>query len=284
MKNNNDLLDNDRFFVFLIFSIILHLILSYFFLFGSPSFYDKLSEEQVIVFEMLPIGEKSNVPNVKKQQEKAIDNEDARKVQHSKPITPQDPVITKPILPVLPKEETKTVEEKPVEEPKPAKEEKPAKPKTPVEDDKPKEPKNQIPDTKELDALLGNLEQNSEGKNSKSNKQTRTEQNNNSTDSEGSHDDTKPLSLSEIALIKQQINWSSSIIGEKARIEIYISLNQDGSVQEVKIKEKICTDLSPAGCQALEDGAYRAIWKASPFQNLDPKRYENWKEFIFNFL
>ncbi|MDR0774462.1 MAG: energy transducer TonB, partial [Rickettsia sp.] len=79
MKNNN------IFSISFICSVVLHLLIIYFFLFGLPSLFKKSPEEQVIVFEMLPINSKSNVPNKIKQSEKAIENQDTKKVEQSKP-------------------------------------------------------------------------------------------------------------------------------------------------------------------------------------------------------
>lgn len=313
MKNNNDLLNNDGFFVFLLFSIILHLILGYFFLFGLPSFYKKLPEEQVIVFEMLPVSEKSNVPTVKKQLEKAIENEDAKQVQQSKPTTPPNPPTEKLTPPLPPVEEMKPVEEKPVipekktiEEPKPAEvvkpiekklpapaekpkteEKKPTEPKKPVENKKPEEIKKKIPNKSDLDSLLKNLEQSSEGNNKKSNKQARSEQSKETKESKGTYDETLPLSISEKASIQEQINrrWTipPGAMSERGEINVFITCNKDGTIQNVKVTSKICYALSASVCQALEESAIRAVWLASPIVGLDPERYNIWKEFKFRF-
>ncbi|WP_375331761.1 cell envelope integrity protein TolA [Candidatus Tisiphia endosymbiont of Temnostethus pusillus] len=309
MKNNN------IFSISFICSVVLHLLIIYFFLFGLPSLFKKSPEEQVIVFEMLPINTKSNIPNKTKQPEKAIENQDAKKVEQSKPddteekrplekpleklLEEKKPVDTKPIeekKPIedkLPIEEKKIIDKKPIEEKKPIEtkpieKKKPAEEKKPVETKKPLEKKKKIPNKSDLDSLLKNLEQSSEGSSAKSNKQARSKENKETQESKGPYDDTLPLSISEISLIKQQIErvWSKPI-GiqnlEQLRVTLYIALNQDGSVKEVKVKETICPNITKIACDALSDSAMRAVWQASPINNLDPQRYNSWKEFNFLF-
>ncbi|MCC8399589.1 MAG: energy transducer TonB [Rickettsia endosymbiont of Platyusa sonomae] len=312
MKNNNIVS------VSFICSMALHLLIIYFFLFGMPSLLKKLPEEQVIVFEMLPISNQSNVPNKTKQPEKAIENQDAKKVEQSKPddVEEKKPVEKaveeKKIVEEKPVEEKKSIEEKPIieekkpiekpiiEEEKPLEEKpiiekkkaieekKPTEVKKPTEAKKPIEKKKKIPNKSDLDSLLKNLEQSSEGSNAKSNKQARAKENKETQESKGSYDDTLALSISEISLIKQQIErlWSKPI-GiqnlEQLRVILYIALNKDGSVKEVKVKETICPNITKTACDALSDSAMRAVWQASPVNNLDPQRYDSWKEFNFLF-
>lgn len=287
MKNNN------IFSISFICSVVLHLLIIYFFLFGLPSLFKKSPEEQVIVFEMLPINSKSNVPNKIKQSEKAIENQDTKKVEQSKPNdTEEQKPLEKPLEKLLeekkplenklPIEEKKVIDKKPIEEKKLAEEKKPVKTKKPLEK------KKKIPNKSDLDSLLKNLEQSSEGSSAKSNKQARSKENKETQESKGPYDETLPLSISEISLIKQQIErvWSKPI-GiqnlEQLRVTLYIALNQDGSVKEVKVKETICPNITKIACDALSDSAMRAVWQASPINNLDPKRYNSWKEFNFLF-
>ncbi|WP_342271227.1 cell envelope integrity protein TolA [Candidatus Tisiphia endosymbiont of Parasteatoda lunata] len=298
MKNNN------IFSISFICSVVLHLLIIYFFLFGLPSLFKKSPEEQVIVFEMLPINTKSNIPNKTKQPEKAIENQDAKKVEQSKPddteekrplekpleklLEEKKPVDTKPIEEKKPIEDKLPIEEKKIIDKKLIEEKKPAEEKKPVETKKPLEKKKKIPNKSDLDSLLKNLEQSSEGSSAKSNKQARSKENKETQESKGPYDDTLPLSISEISLIKQQIErvWSKPI-GiqnlEQLRVTLYIALNQDGSVKEVKVKETICPNITKIACDALSDSAMRAVWQASPINNLDPQRYNSWKEFNFLF-
>lgn len=254
MKNNIDI-----FSISFICSIIIHLIIIYFFLFGLPSLFPTLPEEQVIVFEMLPLSTKANVPNKIKRNDKALANETAKKVLQSEP----EPV-----------KENK---------PEPVKENKPE----PVKENKLVD-KKKILDQTDLDSLLKNLEQSSEGTKAKTLNKARPKENLEQYDSQGPYDNTLALSITEISLIKQQIekHWNIPIGVQniaQAEIYLYIALNPDSSIQEVKIKEAICPNVSGNACNALSDSAVRAVWQASPIRNLDPKRYNIWKEFIFKF-
>lgn len=319
---SNDTNNKDNFTVFLSCSIALHLLLLYFFLFGMPSLFEKLPEEQTITFEMLPISEKANIITQTKQKEAPIENEDAKKSEQTKPKEekPKD----------LPKEEkakepeTKPVEEKPkIEEKKPIeekkqekvkealpekkeeiKEEKPKEEekkqvaeekkteekkeeKKPIE--KPKEKKKQEPKTDELDSLLKNLEESSESDNVKSNKHKRSEKVDNKKEAKGVYTEGLPLSDSESSLIKRQIerHWNNIPAGargnNKVKIIISITLDKAGNVEQAKVKEKICPGIPNNVCEALTDSAVRAVWKASPIENLDPTRFNHWKEINFNF-
>jgi len=314
---------NDNFTVFLSCSIALHLLLLYFFLFGMPSLFEKLPEEQIITFEMLPVSDKANIITETKQKEAPIENENAKKSEQSKPKEeepqqdlPKDEKAKEPeVKPV--EEKPKIEESKPIEEAKPAeakevlpekkeetKEEKPKEEeKKPVEEpkkleekkeekkpaEKPKEKKKKEAKTDELDSLLKNLEQSSEGDNSKSNKHKRSKKVDNAKEAKGVYTDGLPLSDSETSLIKRQIerHWSNIPAGargnNKARVVISITLDKAGNVEQAKVKEKICPNIPASVCEALADSAIRAVWQASPIENLDPARFNHWKEINFNF-
>ncbi len=302
MKDNND-----NFFIFLACSIALHLLVGYFVLVGLPSFSHKLPEEQIITFESLPVSNISNVPNQQKHKEKTIENAEAKKVQQSKIENTEE---SKAETPKQQKIEEKAIEKKqeatdnqPSKEainiakkemPKVQKESPPKKdekkedkPTNPIKTDKAAKNKKK-PVINDLDSLLKNLEQASEGNNNKSDKHSQ-KQGSHEQDSKGNYNEELPLSISEKALIKKQIedSWRNIPIGaqdiEKAKILVYITLEQDGSVKQVKISETICSNVSASICQALADSALRAVKQASPLKGLDVERYQVWKEFQFLF-
>lgn len=315
---SNDTNNKDNFTVFLSCSIALHLLLLYFFLFGIPSLFEKLPEEQIITFEMLPVNDKPNIITQTKQKEAPIENEDAKKSEQTKPKEekPKDlPKEEKAKEPEVKKveenpkiEEKKPIEKKKTEEVKEAlpekkeeiKEENPKEEKKKQveevkkteekkEEEKPKEKKKQESKTDELDSLLKNLEQSSEGDNVKSNKHKRSEQVDNKKEAKGVYTEGLPLSDSESSLIKRQIerHWNNIPAGargnSKVKIILSITLDKAGNVEQTKVKEKICPNISASVCEALADSAVRAVWKASPIENLDPARFNHWKEINFNF-
>lgn len=284
-----------------------------------PSFFEKLPEEQTITFEMLPVSDKSNIITQTKQKEAPIENEDAKKSEQSKP-KEEEPQQDLPKEEKAKEAETKPVEEKPkieekkpIEEPKPEeakevlpekkeeiKEEKPKeegkkpveevkKPAEKKEEEKPKEVKKKEPKTDELDSLLKNLEQSSEGDNVKSNKHQRSKKVDNAKEAKGVYTDGLPLSDSETSLIKRQIerHWSNVPAGvrgnNKVKVIISITLDKAGNVEQAKVKERICPNIPASVCEALADNAIRAVWQASPIENLDPARFNHWKEINFSF-
>ncbi|MCC8418624.1 MAG: energy transducer TonB [Rickettsia endosymbiont of Glossina mortisans submortisans] len=304
---SNDQKNRDNFTVFFSCSIALHSLLLYFFLFGMPSLFEKLPEEQTITFEMLPISDKSNIITQTKQKEAPIENEDAKKYEQSKP-KEEEPQQDLPKEEKAKEPEAKTIEEKPkieekkpIEEPKPeeakealpekkeeVKEEKPKEEeKKPAE--KPKEVKKKESKTDELDSLLKNLEQSSEGNNVKSNKHQRSKKVDNAKEAKGVYTDGLPLSDSETSLIKRQIerHWSNVPAGvrgnNKVKVIISITLDKAGNVEQAKVKERICPNIPASICEALADNAIRAVWQASPIENLDPARFNHWKEINFSF-
>jgi hypothetical protein len=141
----------------------------------------------------------------------------------------------------------------------------------------------------ELDSLMKTLEQASEGDNSKSrNHALKKISGEDSETSKGTYDQNKAFSLSEIAIIKQQIdkNWNRPIGAadiEDIKITIYIVLAEDGSVQEAEIRNVECGNASRELCGITADSALRAVRKASPLQNLSPERYYVWQKFNFLF-
>ena len=248
------------------------------------------SDEQIITFDVLPVTEVSNIPIQKAQKDNPIENNDAKKIVASKvdePVKNEKPKEEEKIeeKKLEPSKEAEIVDSKKKEEPKKEPEKKPEE-KTKKEDKKPKDNKKK-PKNTDLDSLLKNLEKESEGTNTKSTKR------NSSTgaakhDTKGNFNENNPLSISEKALIKQQIEkyWNIPIGAEnmdQIKIIVYISLNQDGSVLEVKVKDKSCGSVSAATCQLVADSSIRAVWQASPLQNLPIERYDTWREFNFLF-
>ncbi|WP_412708416.1 energy transducer TonB [Candidatus Rickettsia kedanie] len=318
MKSNQN---RDNFTVFLSFSVVLHLLLLYFFLFGMPSLFEKLSEEQTITFEMLSVSDKPNIITQTKQKEAPIENEDAKKSEQSKPKeeepqdSPKEEKAKEPDAETI-EEKPKIEEKKPIEAPKPEEvkeallekneEVKPKEEKKQTEEkkkpeekkeevvinkpeEKPKEVKKKEPKTDEFDSLLKNLEQSSEGDNVKSNKHQRSKKADNAKEAKGVYTDGLPLSDSEISLIKRQIerHWSNVPAGvrgnNKVKVIISITLDKAGNVEQAKVKEKICPNIPASICEALADNAIRAVWQASPIENLDPALFNHWKEINFSF-
>ncbi|GAA5252791.1 hypothetical protein KNCP2_10790 [Candidatus Rickettsia kedanie] len=286
-----------------------------------PSLFEKLSEEQTITFEMLSVSDKPNIITQTKQKEAPIENEDAKKSEQSKPKeeepqdSPKEEKAKEPDAETI-EEKPKIEEKKPIEAPKPEEvkeallekneEVKPKEEKKQTEEkkkpeekkeevvinkpeEKPKEVKKKEPKTDEFDSLLKNLEQSSEGDNVKSNKHQRSKKADNAKEAKGVYTDGLPLSDSEISLIKRQIerHWSNVPAGvrgnNKVKVIISITLDKAGNVEQAKVKEKICPNIPASICEALADNAIRAVWQASPIENLDPALFNHWKEINFSF-
>lgn len=283
--------NNDNLYLCLSLSIALHLLAIYIFLFGLPPFSKNSMQdiEDVITFEMLPVAAISNLPTKQKQLEKAVEQEQAKNVKQSKP-EPAKEVQEEP----KPKEIEKKEEPKPdaediVKEKEPTKKpESEKKKKEEAKEPKKKEPKKKLPTNNDLDSLLKNLEQSSQGADAKSNKRALSQENNVTKESKGPFNAMLALSISEQNLIKQQIqrNWNIPLAVQnidEVAVTLHIELNKDGTVTGAKIVDKICPNIPASVCQALANSAERAVWQASPIQNLIPENYNKWKEFNLNF-
>ncbi|ADE29827.1 periplasmic protein TonB, links inner and outer membranes [Rickettsia prowazekii] len=315
MKNNQI---KEHFTFFLSCSIVLHLLLFYFVLFAMPSLFNKkFPEEQIISFEILPVSDQSNIITQTKQKEDPIKHEDSKKSEQSKfkaeasqAVSQEKNAKAREIETI---EEKKTIKESNTKEAKETfleRKEEVAKAKLKEEwgkkqvqqvrkpevnkDNKKlleinKEVKHKKHKTDELDSLLKNLEQSSEGDNVKSNKYNRLKKVDNLKEAKGVYTDMLPLSDSETSLIKRQIerHWINIPAGvrgnNKVKIIISITLNKAGNVDQVRVKAKICPNIQSSICEALVDNVMRAVWQASPIENLDPARFNHWKEINFIF-
>jgi membrane protein involved in colicin uptake len=278
----------------LIISLVLHLIFVVIFIYGIPSIFEKLPEEnQVITFEMLTVSDIVNVRNqdIKKPEPKEI--KESKKIEKSS---------TKA------KEELKEPEEKPVEKTEvvekeaeivpekekkkeiPKKEEKPKKvipPKKEKEKVKPKKIEKPVKKQEDvIDSILQNLEKESDGEKKNSLNRTTSSQENEGKFARGNHDEDSPLSITEKMLIKQQIedNWTQ-VVGnlENIKVKISLELEIDGTVTKADILSINCPPGADQICQLVAETTKRAVKKASPVKNLRPDRYDIWKKFDLDF-
>jgi len=302
LKNNND---DEKFGVFVAISIALHLFVFLLFTYGIPSLFPSPPIPQVVTFEILPVDAISNIKTQKIQQEKEIEENAAKKVQKTKhediPET-KNPDAAKA-------EENKEESKRDFDEKKPddkrelvsmkseedkKKDEKKtsdkAQEKQVKEDklkDKPKPKKKKLPTEKEIDALLKTLEKASEGNEAKSAKRALSAKSDAKEESMGQYDESKALSISEEQAIRQQIErqWNVPAGVQNAGeilITLSIAIKIDGSVEQVKLVESKCPP-ERGGCRAAIDSAIRAVWQASPLQNLSSSRYDSWKAFQISF-
>ena len=297
LKNKNG---DEKFGVFLAISIALHLFIFLLFTYGLPSLFKSPPEPQVITFEILPVDAISNIKTQKIQQEKKIEEIAAKKVQKTKQEDAPDPKKEDNAKAEENKEESKrdfdekkpddkrelvsmkSAEDKKKDEKKKSDK---AQEKQVKDDKKPK--KKKLPTEKEIDALLKTLEKASEGNEAKSAKRAMSAKSEAKEESMGQYDESKALSISEEQAIRQQIErqWNvPSGVQDAGEILITLSIaiKMDGSVEQVKLVESKCP-AEMGGCRAAIDSAIRAVWQASPLQNLSSARYESWKAFQISF-
>ncbi len=99
----------------------------------------------------------------------------------------------------------------------------------------------------------------------------------------------EPLSLSVVDAIRRQVedNWNPPIGAPDAGdlvVEIRIVLQPDGTVTGAQIVDRLCRTgpVKTLSC-IMAESAVRAVWRASPLQNLPPEKYKQWREISFTF-
>lgn len=269
----------------LIISLVLHLIFIGVFIYGLPSIFKKVPDQQnVITFEMLTV---SDITNVRDQGVKTPEPKEIKKSQK----------IEKSAA--SPKENLEQKEETPKqEEPKPLEK----KPETPKEEDKKKpapiikkevkqpqakkeETAKKVPKKQEdvIDSLLANLEKESEGTERRSPNRTPPSPPNEGKFAKGNNaDEESPLSITEEMLIKQQIikHWDKPAGIEGIEVIFHVRLDIEGNVTIIQVSGLT----GDKQLQVLvEETGRRAVKKASPIKNLRPERYNVWKEFKLRF-
>lgn len=102
------------------------------------------------------------------------------------------------------------------------------------------------------------------------------------------HDPTKALSISEIDLVRRQIEqcWNlpaGAKDAHKMTVEVRVVMNQDGTVREANLLEQARTLTDPF-YRAMAESVIRAVLnpRCQPFK-LPPDRYDVWQTMVLNF-
>lgn len=268
-----------------ILSSLLHLILIAVFFFGFPSFFEKLPKEKdALTFEILPLSEIVNIKNESKSAKLAKEAKKSRLIKKTK-------IETKP----EPKTETPTPQKKEIEKkiPKEAviKEKVPTPPKAKKPVQKPKEKPKSVTrkDEDAIDAILKNLEQESEGSEAKISPKSFSRQKAGDKYSRGmDYDENAPLSITENLIIKQQIkkHWREPVGAqnlEAVKVVMIVHVEENGTIEENPVIKVVCPPNSGTTCTLVEESTRRAIKQASPLENLSPNRYDSWKKLKIEF-
>ncbi len=247
-------------------SIIFHSILVLLMAFGLPMFFkrDTTPQPLAISVEVLPIKDISNIRKSTKPVKKATPKPTKKKTPPKpKPVVKEKPTEKPDAVPVPTKDKVK-----PKQKPKP----------------KPK-PKKKTDDA--FDQLLKDLTENADSTDAKKPVKKPTQD---SVKSRSDHyDPTIPLSISETDAIRSQImkNWRMPA-GVKddytLQVEVRVLVNRDGSVKHAEvIPSQQGRYRSDPIFRAAADSALRAVELARPLKNLNPAKYETWKDMFINF-
>lgn len=252
------------------YSAALHVAVVLIFVIGLPAIFPRAEPQpMVLTVEILPISEVTNV----KPSDKPI--------QEAK--TAKAPVNTKPVPKTAvepPKEIAKPTPKDAVEIPDPTQK---AKPK---EKEKPKEEK---PKADDFAALMNKLKTQTPADKTDKKATDDTTQEENKTKSDAPYDPTKPLSISQMDMIRGQFIkcWTlpaGAMNAETLSSLIKIELSQDGTVTSAALSpDQMSRYNSDPFFRAAADSAVRAVWKCSPLKNLPPDNYGAWKKLDLNF-
>jgi outer membrane biosynthesis protein TonB len=291
-----------------IFSAILHVIFFVVIFFGLPSVYEKkLTEQNAVVVEVVPIGEFTNIKPkpkvVPKAKPKVKPKVPTSKTANVKPAKPDPKVKSKPkISKPEPKPKAPKIVRKPKPEPKVV--QKDIKPIVRPEPPKKKEVvKKEVEPEPEatFDSVLKTLED-IEAKQPE--KKAVEEDEADFSDIEDMFNSNEefeykpglPLSITEkdaiINTVRNQVtkNWSTTSFSgakdvHKMTATLIITLNQDGTVKDVEIKN-LTKYHSDRIYKSIVDSARRAVYKSSPIKNLPAEKYavkDGWREMEINF-
>lgn len=139
-------------------------------------------------------------------------------------------------------------------------------------------------DEDSIDSILNNIEDESVGDDGKKLKKSTNEQKEGKQKAKGNeYNEDLPLSITEINLIKNRIkkNFHPPIGAkniDKIQVHMRIIIEKDGTVKDVAVEKTNCpSDVTASICKQVADSAVRAVWQASPFENLPIARYDIWK-------
>lgn len=306
---------DNTFYISLIISCALHLLFIVLLLLNVSHSKTLDLQEQVIAFETLPL---SSIANVKPKEQKTVspskktpvaknvqevpkhnnvkdaDKKQAQKLdqkpttQSTDNTTPKQ-IVQKKIEQPEKKQSKQPIKQTALKQDKASQSKPKAMPKQEKQEPKKslqqsvnqQQKKNTVENKKEssndeLDKILKNLEQ------------SKAEDNDNEKIAQGNYDETLGLSQTEKDLIEKQVSNQWNIpIGvkniEQVRIVMFVNLGMDGSVISAKVIDKICPNVPHDSCNIIADSALRALYKASPINNLSVNRYNLWKAFSLNF-
>lgn len=217
----------------LILSALLHFIIVGLFYFGLPTVFEKLPQEKdVLAFEVVQISDLANIKTENKSTQKEKVAKKFKQVKTSKPKPKKKaPTPKKPVKKEKPKKKKEIVPVK--------KKEKPKKP-------PPKKEGVKKQDDDPMESILKNLEKESKDTAAKTpTKSHEAKEQSNKTARGDEYNEDSPLSITEILLVKRQVekNWRPPVGLEKladVRVLIHMTLEKNGEIKEVTIKDIIC--------------------------------------------
>ncbi len=265
-----------------IFSVLLHMVLLLFVIFGLPSFLTPTPPEEphAISVEILPISEMSNV----KPAEAPPEPEQKPEEKHAEQKKPSPPVKTAQEAPPPPPKEAVPLPDKPKEK----KEEK--KPEPPKEKKEEKKPEKKKPKQDDLMAVLKAVKETAQKEKKEDKSKKPPVEDPSPTKAVSSHyDPNVKMSLSEVDAIMSQLSkcWNMPAGAKDAQdlvVVIHAEYNPDGSYIRAEIaRESLARYNSDPFFRTAADAAMRAVQRCTPLTGLPADRYNGWREMDLHF-
>lgn len=281
-----------------IFSAVLHLVVLALVFFGLPSLFAPddpidapipvdiytIEDETIVPLapkprqkpkpEPDPHPEKAKAPDIPPPPESVQIAEPAPPPRLPEP-APPEPVAKKPPPPAPPPPPKPVQVAKAKPEPKPEK--------------KPEKKKKKAEPQQNFSTLLKDLAAKQEASQSEKAKETPVEPPPKAVAAPVVETRDEPLSLTVQDAIRRQVEekWSVPVGARDAAeltVEIRITLQPDGRVTGVQIVDQgRMKRLGEKNFIAMAESARRAVWLASPLQQLPPEKYKQWREITFTF-
>lgn len=265
----------------LIYSVLFHVLLVAFMVFGMPSiFKSKMPlEPMAVTVELLPI---TKISNVKPSSGTPVKKSEPKKIKKPSPpvkASPPAPPLVSPDAFPEPKPKPKKKMDKPKPKPKPKK----PKPK------KRKKPKKSKDD--DLAAILKAVKDTAKKHEKDKSKKPKKIENDSSSSKAVSnlYDPNKMMSISERDAIMGQLArcWNPPAGAKDAhKLVVVVDAQFDRSGQYISVKissESRRRYHSDSFFRAAADSAVRAVKQCSPLRNLSPEKYDTWRAMELHF-
>jgi outer membrane biosynthesis protein TonB len=296
-----------------LYSILLHIFLTIFVMFGVNYSHNRQLQEETILLELMPIDIITNIKTTTSSNnlDKNKPLESTEKIEQSTVRKNKSDNKTEGMSAIKERLKDKISEDKkladkqntqvknqdieseklptpkkiqPKKEKEPVKEVKKSSEKTTTSDKKKTQPKSDL-DEELANTVLKSLEEGGTEKVKKKQNLNDLMENAIKGDTTEDYNPEGDLSMSEVALIRSQISkawrvgaFSGGKDNKQLKVVIKIILEPNGEIRDIKVDKKRSEVVSSRLYDAFVDSVLRAVRLASPLKNLPPDKFDTWEE------